>query len=84
MLEERIQRKLEIFEIYQEQLGSIPGISFVLPEASFGRSNRWLTVMTPSIRSIIKRVTVGASRLFRGTQHRKSAGLEANAEAAIV
>ena len=53
VLEERIQRKREIFEIYQEQLGSIPGISF-MPEASFGRSNRWLTVMTLDP-SIIKR-----------------------------
>lgn len=45
VIDERVQRKREIFETYQEQLGSIPGVSF-MPEASFGRSNRWLTVMT--------------------------------------
>jgi pyridoxal phosphate-dependent aminotransferase EpsN len=45
VLDQRIQRKREIFEIYQEELGSIPGVSF-MPETSFGQSNRWLTVMT--------------------------------------
>ncbi len=45
VLDQRIQRKREIFEIYQERLGSIPGVGF-MPEARFGKSNRWLTVMT--------------------------------------
>ena len=53
VIDERVQRKREIFEAYQEQLGSIPGVSF-MPEASFGRSNRWLTVMTLD-RSVIKK-----------------------------
>ena len=45
VIDERVHRKREIFEAYQEQLGLLPGVSF-MPEASFGRSNRWLTVMT--------------------------------------
>lgn len=45
VLDERVQRKREIFDTYQTQLNSIPGVDF-MPEAGFGRSNRWLTVMT--------------------------------------
>lgn len=45
VLDDRVRRKRKIFEIYRDQLGSIPGVSF-MPEASFGKSNRWLTVMT--------------------------------------
>ncbi len=45
ILDKRVRRRREIFDAYQRQLGSIPGVSF-MPEASFGRSNRWLTVMT--------------------------------------
>jgi pyridoxal phosphate-dependent aminotransferase EpsN len=53
VIDERVQRKREIFEAYEAQLGSIPGLSF-MPEASFGKSNRWLTVMTLD-RNIIKK-----------------------------
>jgi len=45
VLEERVRRKREIFEYYQKALGDLPGISF-MPEAPWGRSNRWLTVIT--------------------------------------
>ncbi len=45
VLEERVQRKRGIFAFYQEQLGGLPGISF-MPEASYGCGNRWLTVIT--------------------------------------
>jgi dTDP-4-amino-4,6-dideoxygalactose transaminase len=44
VLEERVGRKREIFNLYQETLGDLPGIEF-MPEASYGRSNRWLTVI---------------------------------------
>lgn len=44
VLEERVQRKREIFALYQAALGETPGISF-MPEASYGRCNRWLTVI---------------------------------------
>lgn len=43
VLEERVQRKREIFEGYRARLGDLPGISF-MPEAAGCRSNRWLTV----------------------------------------
>lgn len=43
VLEERVQRKREIFEGYRKRLGDLPGISF-MPEAAGCRSNRWLTV----------------------------------------
>jgi dTDP-4-amino-4,6-dideoxygalactose transaminase len=43
-LDERVKRKREIFDSYQEALGNLPGIEF-MPEAPYGRSNRWLTVI---------------------------------------
>ncbi len=43
-IEFRVQRRREIFARYAESLLSIDGISF-MPEAGFGRSNRWLTCM---------------------------------------
>lgn len=43
-LDERVAKKREIFSYYQEALKDIPGIEF-MPEASYGESNRWLTVV---------------------------------------
>jgi len=45
VLEERVQAKRAIFERYRQVLRGIEGISF-MPEAEYGRSNRWLSVMT--------------------------------------
>jgi dTDP-4-amino-4,6-dideoxygalactose transaminase len=39
-----VQRKREIFEYYKEALKELPGIEF-MPEAPYGSSNRWLTVI---------------------------------------
>lgn len=44
-VESRVAKRRKIFDRYQEALGAIPGVDF-MPEASFGRANRWLTVMT--------------------------------------
>jgi dTDP-4-amino-4,6-dideoxygalactose transaminase len=44
MLDNRVQRKREIFDYYRQSLGDLPGIVF-MPEASYGKSNRWLTVI---------------------------------------
>jgi pyridoxal phosphate-dependent aminotransferase EpsN len=44
VLNDRVDRRRAIFNKYQEGLGSFPGVSF-MPEMSYGRSNRWLTVM---------------------------------------
>ena len=44
VLDERVERKREIFDFYQEALGDLPGIEF-MPEAAWSRSNRWLTVI---------------------------------------
>jgi dTDP-4-amino-4,6-dideoxygalactose transaminase len=44
VLEARVKRKREIFDYYKESLGDLPGIEF-MPEASYGKSNRWLTVI---------------------------------------
>jgi dTDP-4-amino-4,6-dideoxygalactose transaminase len=44
VLDERVTRRRQIFEYYKKSLGEIPGIDF-MPEASYGRSNRWLTVI---------------------------------------
>ncbi len=45
VLDDRVKRRREIFDAYKSELGSIPGVGF-MPEAEFGKSNRWLTVMT--------------------------------------
>ncbi|GAH35579.1 unnamed protein product, partial [marine sediment metagenome] len=44
VLDERVKRKREIFDYYKNALGNLPGIEF-MPEASYGRCNRWLTVI---------------------------------------
>jgi dTDP-4-amino-4,6-dideoxygalactose transaminase len=44
VLEQRVESKRQIFEHYKEGLGDVPGIEF-MPEASYGKSNRWLTVV---------------------------------------
>ncbi|MDJ0498198.1 MAG: aminotransferase class I/II-fold pyridoxal phosphate-dependent enzyme [Acidimicrobiia bacterium] len=44
-LEERVEIRRAIFERYEAALGGLAGISF-MPEAGFGRSNRWLTALT--------------------------------------
>lgn len=43
-LDERSARKREIFAYYQKALGDLPGVTF-MPEAHYGRSTRWLTVI---------------------------------------
>jgi dTDP-4-amino-4,6-dideoxygalactose transaminase len=50
VLEDRVEKKCRIFEYYRHALRTVPGIEF-MPEASYGRSNRWLTVIliTPEI-----------------------------------
>lgn len=44
VLDERVKAKRRIFDYYHEALKDIPGIEF-MPEAHYGRSNRWLTVI---------------------------------------
>ena len=45
VLDERIEARREIFSRYFSALHDLPGLSF-MPEAAFGRSNRWLTCLT--------------------------------------
>jgi len=44
VLDERVKKRREIFDYYQEALGDLPGIEF-MPEPEWSRSNRWLTVI---------------------------------------
>ena len=44
VLDERVQRKREIFDYYRKALRDLPGIEF-MPEPEWSRSNRWLTVI---------------------------------------
>ena len=44
VLDERVKAKRRTFDYYHEALKDIPGIEF-MPEAHYGRSNRWLTVL---------------------------------------
>jgi len=50
VLDDRVKAKRRIFDYYKNALKDIPGIEF-MPEAPYGRSNRWLTVIliTPEI-----------------------------------
>jgi pyridoxal phosphate-dependent aminotransferase EpsN len=45
VLQERVAARRRNFEFYQQALGDLPGIEF-MPEASYGRSTRWLTCLT--------------------------------------
>jgi pyridoxal phosphate-dependent aminotransferase EpsN len=44
-LTERVARRRANFAAYQELLGNLPGVDF-MPEATYGRSTRWLTCLT--------------------------------------
>jgi pyridoxal phosphate-dependent aminotransferase EpsN len=44
VLAERVRRRREIFAAYVQGLGGLPGIEF-MPEASYGASTRWLSVV---------------------------------------
>ncbi|MDY6949967.1 MAG: DegT/DnrJ/EryC1/StrS family aminotransferase [Thermodesulfobacteriota bacterium] len=50
VLDDRVKAKRKIFDFYKTALGDLPGIEF-MPEAPYGRSNRWLTVIliTPEV-----------------------------------
>jgi pyridoxal phosphate-dependent aminotransferase EpsN len=43
-LDERVQARRRHFEHYRRRLGELPGVTF-MPEAPYGTSNRWLTVI---------------------------------------
>ena len=45
VLSDRVAARRRNFEVYSEGLADIPGIEF-MPEASWGRSTRWLTTCT--------------------------------------
>lgn len=45
VLPERVTARRQNFERYQQALGHLPGLEF-MPEASFGKSTRWLTCLT--------------------------------------
>lgn len=44
VLADRVERRRAIFETYRSGLVDLPGLSF-MPEASYGKGTRWLTVM---------------------------------------
>ncbi|MGH7446439.1 MAG: DegT/DnrJ/EryC1/StrS family aminotransferase, partial [Longimicrobiales bacterium] len=44
-LESMVQARRRNFSYYERHLGGLPGVRF-MPEASWGRHSRWLTVMT--------------------------------------
>jgi pyridoxal phosphate-dependent aminotransferase EpsN len=45
VLDQRVEARRRIFARYVAALQDLPGVAF-MPEASFGRSNRWLTCLT--------------------------------------
>jgi len=44
VLGERVTKKREIYNYYRDSLSALPGLEF-MPEAPYGVSNRWLTVV---------------------------------------
>jgi len=44
VLDDRVETKRRIFDFYRRALGDVDGIEF-MPEAPYGKSNRWLTVI---------------------------------------
>jgi len=47
VLVDRVARRREIFEVYAETLGGHNGVD-MMPEAAYGKANRWLSVLTMS------------------------------------
>jgi len=45
VLDERVEARRRIFTHYVSALQDLPGVAF-MPEAAYGRSNRWLTCLT--------------------------------------
>ena len=45
VLDKRVEQKRRIFNYYKQSLGDLSGIKF-MPEAEYGRCNRWLTCIT--------------------------------------
>jgi len=45
VIEEWVAARRRNFDLYREALEDVPGIAF-MPEAAYGRSNRWLTCIT--------------------------------------
>lgn len=45
VLSDRVAARRHNFEVYQQALGSLPGIEF-MPEATWGMATRWLTCLT--------------------------------------
>jgi dTDP-4-amino-4,6-dideoxygalactose transaminase len=44
VLDERVERRRQVFHTYERLLGDLPELAF-MPEPDYCRSNRWLTVM---------------------------------------
>lgn len=44
VIEDRVAARRRIFDLYRQDLHGVPGITF-MPEASYGRSSHWLTVI---------------------------------------
>ena len=44
-IDSKVNKRREVFNYYEESLKSIDGLDF-MPEANYGRSNRWLTCLT--------------------------------------
>jgi pyridoxal phosphate-dependent aminotransferase EpsN len=45
VLDERVEARRNVFERYKEGFEDVSGVGF-MPEAGYGQTNRWLTVMT--------------------------------------
>lgn len=43
-LDERVKVRRQLFAQYKQALSDLPGVSF-MPEADYGKTNRWLTIM---------------------------------------
>ena len=70
VIEERVAKKREIFELYQEFLGELDGITF-MPELKNSRGNRWLSALVfqerdpTSIMNALEEINVESRPLWK-------------------
>ena len=57
VLDKRVEKKREIFALYQRELGGLPGIGF-MPSNDFDASNRWLSCVTLNSSITVEEVIV--------------------------
>jgi dTDP-4-amino-4,6-dideoxygalactose transaminase len=75
ILPEIIRRKHQIFSWYQENLKDLSGLAF-MPEASYGKSTRWLTVITLNVEQAVPDSASPSQEVFTVMRALEKANIE--------